>query len=269
MVRLYYLGAVRDYVYGTFKIRRILLLTVVLLSLLFTGPVLVRLATWVRIDLVYLYVGIAYVTGFFMYGAFRRPLKSLIGSVFRGRKYKPRELTPEEYKAYEVAQILNEMGITKKVRVFITSNPWIEGPFTNAFTNKIYLPASWVSRFPRLDMRAVVGHELGHVKTKGKFTRDIMAAIGGVVGVTFLFGLYSITVVAEIFELALAFLVLTVISWNNERRADMEGASVTGPEGLISVFEQIAAEDERDDGSETHPPLGDRIARLSLLLPTV
>ena len=97
----------------------------------------------------------------------------------------------------------------------------------------------------------------------------IVLAIGSVVGVTFLFGLYSITVVVEIFELALAFLVLTVISWNNERRADMEGAKVTGPEGLISVFEELAAEDGKDDGSETHPPLHDRIARLSLLLPTV
>lgn len=269
MARFCYLKAVWDYVFGTFKIRRILLLTVVLLSLLFTGPVLVRLATWVRVDLVYLYVGIAYVTGFFMYGAFRRPLKSLIGSVFRGRKYKPRELTPDEYKAYDVAQILNEMGITKRVRVYITSDPWIEGPFTNAFTNKVYLPTSWMNRFQRVDMRAVLGHELGHIKTKRKFFRDIVVAIGGVVGVTFLFGLYSVTIVVEIFELALAFLVLTVISWSNERRADMEGAKVTGPEGLISVFEQLAAEGGRDDGSETHPPLRDRIARLSLLLPKV
>jgi len=261
------LGVVWDYIYGTFKIRRILLLTLVLFSLLFTVPVLPGLAVWLRVDLVYVYVGLAYVTGFCMYGAFRSPLKTLVGSVLLGWKFKPREFTPDEYSTYGVTEIVNAMGIAKKVRVYVTPNPWIGGPFTNASNNRIYLPLKWMSKFPRLDIRGVLGHEIGHVKTKRKFFRDLAIGAGGIVGLTYFFGMYSISwVVVTIFELSLTFLVLTVLSWKNETRADSEGARVTGPEALISVFEQLKEEGHRDDRSETHPSLSDRIARLSLLL---
>ena len=262
------LRSVWDYVYGTFKIRRILLLTLVILSWLFTIPVLIRMPSGVRVDLVYGYVGVAYVTGLFMYGALRGPLKSLIGSFFLGWKYKPNEFTQEEYAAYGVTEIVNSMGIKKRVRVYVTRNPLIEGPFTNAGNNKVYIPLKWMNRFPRLDMRGVLGHEIGHIKTKWSFVRDFTLMLGGISGVTYLLGMYSPSfVTVTIFELSLTFLVLTFFSWKNERRADLEGANVTGPEGLISVFEQLRAEDGKDDDSETHPSLGDRIARLSRLLP--
>ena len=261
-------GVVWDYIYGTFKIRRILLLTVALFSWVFTIPVLVTLPGWVRVDLIYIYVGIAYVTGFFMYGAFKHPLKTIFASVFLGWRYQSREFTPEEYKAYGVLETVNSMGIKKKVRVYVTPNRWIEGPYSNATNNKVHIPLKWMRRFPRLDMRGVLGHEIGHIKTKGKFIRDLVAAIGGIAAVTFFLGMYSVSIITvTIFEFALAFLVLTVLSWRNEVRADLEGAKVTGPEGLISVFEQLRAEDHRDSPSETHPSLGDRISRLSLLLP--
>lgn len=261
------LGTAWDYVYGTFNIRRILLLSLVLLSWLFTIPVLSRMTTSSRIDLIYIYVGTAYVTGLFMYGAYRHPMKTLIGSFLLGWKYKPREFTPEEYAAYGVAEIVNSMGVKKKVRVYVTSNPWIEGPYTNAGNNKVYIPVKWMNKFQRLDMRGVLGHEIGHVKTKGKFIQDFVLTIGGISGLTYLLGMYSVSIVTvTIFELALAFLVLTVISWRNERRADMAGAMAVGPEGLISVFEQLKAEDRRDDNSETHPSLSDRITRLYALL---
>jgi Zn-dependent protease with chaperone function len=195
------------------------------------------------------------------------PLKTVLGSVLMGWKYKPGEFAPEEYAAYGVAEIVNTMGIKKKVRVYATPNPWIAGPYTNATNNKVYLPLKWMNRFPRLDMRGVLGHEIGHIKTKGKFLHDFVAGIGGIAGVAFLLGMYSVSLITVmIFEFALAFLVLTVLSWRNERRADLEGAKITGPEGLISVFQQLKAEGRKDDPSETHPSLSDRIARLSLLL---
>lgn len=266
--RLAPLGAAWNYVYGTFKIRRVLLLAVVLSSWLFTIPVLTMLPTWVRLDLIYCYVGLSYVTGFFMYGAFRHPMKTLLGSIFLGWRHKPREFTSEEYKSFGVEEIVNTMGIKKKVRVYVTPNPWIEGPYTNAGNNKVYIPLKWMNRFPRLEIRGVLGHEIGHVKTKSAFIKDTAMGIAGIVGVSFLLGLRSVSLVTVIIsELALAFLVLTALSWRNERRADLEGAKVVGPEGLIAVFEQLKAEDRRDDGSETHPALSDRIARLYNLLP--
>jgi Zn-dependent protease with chaperone function len=260
-------GTAWDYVYGTFNIRRILLLSLVLLSWIFTVPVLSRLTSSTRIDLIYIYVGLAYITGLFMYGAYRHPMKTLIGSLLLGWKYKPREFSPEEYAAYGVAEIVNTMGIKKKVRVYVTSNPWIEGPYTNAGNNKVYIPQKWMDKFQRLDMRGVLGHEIGHVATKGRFVQDFVLAIGGISGVTYLLGMYSVSMVTvTIFELALAFLVLTVISWRSERRADMTGANAVGPEGLISVFEQLKAEGDKDNNSETHPSLSDRISRLYALL---
>lgn len=230
------------------------------------GPFLFFLPFPLRMSLAYVYAGTISITGFCMYGAFRNTPKSAIGSIFLGWRYKPREFTPEQCRAYGVIQILSDMGIKKKVKIFQTANPWIEGPFTNALTNKVYVPVSWLNKFPAPQDVRGVGHELGHVKTKGKFEREILLGISGVVGLSFLVGLFSIQLVTETFELALAFLVLTAMSWRNERRADLEGARVTGPEGLISVFEQLAAESKRDDGSETHPPLRDRIQRLSKLL---
>ena len=61
-------------------------------------------------------------------------------------------------------------------------------------------------------------------------------------------------------------LVITYLSRRNETRADLEGAIGAGPEGLISVFEQLKNEAKRDEGSETHPPPKDRIQKLTNFL---
>lgn len=259
-----------EYIYGTFKIRRLTLIALAAISVAL-GPflrVLIRLPSWAFLDIVYFYGAMMSITFFFMYGAFKNTLKTLAGSIYYWvrRKHKPTEFTPQEYSAYGVAQVLNEMGIKKRVRIFWTSNPWIEGPFTNAFTNNVFIPIQWRTDNPRLDLRGVIGHELAHVKTKWLFVRDVALGLGGIVGLTLLVGYFSLPIVTETFELSITFLLLTVLSWKNERRADWEGALVTGPEGLISVFERLMAKRKRDDGSETHPPLHDRIARLAPLL---
>jgi hypothetical protein len=257
-----------DYIYGTFRMRNYLRWSVVGMSVVM-GPFLFFLPSLARFYLAYVYVGAFSLLGFFTYGTFRGLLKALIGSVFLGWKYKPRELIPEEYRAYGFKQIMNEMGIRKRVRVFITSNPLIESPFTNAFTNKVYIPESWRAEFHQRDLRGVLGHELGHLKTIRKFERDFLMGLGAVAGATFALGLFSIPVVTTIFEFALAFLMLTAVAWRNEFRADLEGAKMTGPEALISVFDQLLAKSKRDEGSETHPPLRQRIARLAAMLNSV
>lgn len=257
-----------ELIYGTFKIRRLFLIALAALSVAL-GPflrILVLLPHNLVMDLIYAYGITISITGWLMYGAFKKPVKYLIGSIFLGWKYKPREFTPEEYAYYGVPQILNEMGIKKRVRIYVTTNPMIEGPFTNALNNKVYIPAKWRAENPRLDLRGVIGHELGHVKTKWRFVQDVSLGMAVIVGLSLLVGMFSIPLVTETFELSITFLVLTAISWANERRADMRGALATGPEGLISVFERLRAEQKRDEGSETHPPLWDRIARLSPLL---
>jgi Zn-dependent protease with chaperone function len=81
-----------------------------------------------------------------------------------------------------------------------------------------------------------------------------------------LMSLRTISIIVEVTEIAGFFLGVMYVCWHNERRADMISAKYLGPEGLISVLEQIQAKTKHDDGSETHPPLQDRIARLTRLL---
>jgi hypothetical protein len=268
MTRFAMLQKAWDFVYGTFPIRRLFLIALAALSVAL-GPflrVLVMLPHNIFMDIIYIYAGTLSVTGFLLWGAFSKPIKSLVGSVFLGWKYKPKEFTPEQYDYYGVAQILNEMGVKAKVRIFETTNPLIDGPFTNAFTNKVFIPANWRAECSRGDLRGVISHELAHVKTKSRFVQDVGFGAAVIVGLSLLVGVFSIPLVTETFELSITFLVLTGISWTNERRADREGAKVTGPEGLISVFERLKAMSKHDDGSETHPPLQDRINRLLPML---
>ena len=69
-------------------------------------------------------------------------------------------------------------------------------------------------------------------------------------------------VVFEVAELSMAFLLVSFVSWRNEYGADLEGAKATGAEGLISVFELVKQKCGKDEGSESHPPLSNRIKRL-------
>lgn len=46
----------------------------------------------------------------------------------------------------------------------------------------------------------------------------------------------------------------------------MEGAKAVTPEALISVFESFKARFKKDEGSDTHPSLQERIDRLMPLL---
>jgi len=63
----------------------------------------------------------------------------------------------------------------------------------------------------------------------------------------------------------MALLLLSFVSLRGVTRADMEGARMTGQEGLISVFELVRDKLGDDGGSETHSPLSKRIRRLEAL----
>ena len=260
MTRLAPLRQVAEYLYLTFPIRRLLLLTLVVLSIV-PGVLIFALPIGIREAFAYIYVGVLSMSAFCMYGAYRGAVVMTVGSTIFGRKHVPQRFSPPG-----LAELIKKMGITKDVEVYSTSNPWVKGPFTNGFTSKIYIPRSWINRFPSKEILATIAHELGHVKTGRRFGLEVLSVVVTVLFTTYALGFHTIALVAEVFELALALLLLTLVSWRNERRADLQGAAATGPEGLISVFEQLKAESKRDDGSETHPPLSDRIARLSKLL---
>lgn len=215
----------------------------------------------IRLDYAYVYAGMISVVGFCMYGAYKGSVVMGIASFFFGRKY-----APQSYRPSSVRKLARKMGIKKKVEVYTTSNPWVKGPYTNGFTSKVYIPVSWVNRFPSKEVLATIGHELGHVKTRRRFGLEMAAVVAFVATSSFVLGIHTAPIIAEVFEFAQLMLLMTWLSWRNEKRADMLSGAAMGPEGLISVFEQLRVESKRDDGSETHPPLKDRIAGLSKLL---
>ena len=260
MARFALLKDLEDYLYLTFTIRRLLLVAMVILSVV-PGTIYYGWATSAKWDFVAVYASFLYLTMWTQSRFLIQFAKTAIGTGILGWKYKP---TP--YSTPEITNLAKRMGVSGKAKVFVTSNPWIGGPFTNALSCAVYLPANWIAAFPKSEVLATVGHEFGHVTRRRRFALEALVAISSVVSFTYLLALHSVPLIYEVAEVSLALLLLSIVSWRGEFRADMEGARFTGPEGLIAVFELLKAETKRDDGSESHPPLHKRIERLAPLL---
>ena len=157
-------------------------------------------------------------------------------------------------------------------------------------------------RFDREEIRAVLGHEIGHVANGDMIT---LALIQGVVNTFVIFasrvigsfvdrvvfrnesghgiGFFVVSIVAEI---VLGILTSTIVFWFSRRRefrADSAGARLAGRDAMISALARLKQESEVPDqmpdslqafginrGARnglgalfmTHPPLEDRIAAL-------
>ena len=159
-----------------------------------------------------------------------------------------------------------------------------------------------LQRFDKSEIRAVLGHEIGHVANGDMVT---LALIQGVVN-TFVFfaarvigsivdrvvfrnenghgiGFFVVSLVAE---LVLGILASTIVFWFSRRRefrADVAGAELAGRSAMISALNRLRQESEVPDqmpdtlqafginrGARqglsalfmTHPPLEERIAAL-------
>ena len=114
----------------------------------------------------------------------------------------------------------------------------------------------------------MLAHEFSHVTRRLRFALELTLAAAFAYGLATFLSTLTVTLllVFEVTEISLTFLLISFVSWRNEYRADREGARFTGPEGLISVFEFWKNKISRDDGSETHPPLSNRIKKLEPLL---
>jgi len=202
------------------------------------------------------------------------PVLSLLGnlkamaqlalSAFSGRRYRT-----ERYTSEEVDVTAHKVGLKKVPKVFLTENPQIFSPFTLTFTRTVYVPQNWHAKFPSpREFMPILGHEFSHVKSKWKNRLEVFAAFALVLVLAVILALQTVMLVAQIFEVLFAIYMVSAVSWRNEFRADRKSADALGPEGLISVFEQLKAESGSEEGSYTHPPLEDRINRLMKLLDT-
>jgi heat shock protein HtpX len=159
-----------------------------------------------------------------------------------------------------------------------------------------------LSRFSRDEIRAVLGHEIGHVANGDMITLTLIQGvvntfvmffariIGGVVdralnsseeeqsgpGMAY----YVVTMVMELVLGILASMIVMWFSRYREYRADYAGASLASRAGMINALARLRAEQEVPSGLpatmtafgirsgvaqklfSSHPPLEERIARL-------
>jgi len=190
--------------------------------------------------------------------------RTAFGSLVLGRRYKPAPYTDSEIDALK-----QTMRIPKKTKVYVTNNPHAQrSAFTNVFSSKVYLPLSWIRRFHKSEIIAIIAHEFGHIKRRWQFSIEATFVVGLAYGLAILLSQLTVMLllVFDVLYVSVAFILIGFVSRRNEYRADREGAKAVGPEGLISVFEELRANMARDDGSETHPPLSKRIRKLKKLL---
>ncbi len=246
----------------SFKTRRLILLALVISSVV-PGTLYWHMPATARWWFFSAYIslitaGIMSQTGFFLQFA-----ETAIGALILGRRYKPIPFTTPEIDA-----LARKMGVFGKAKVFVTTNPWIRGPFTTTLTSRVYIPTRWMESFPRSEIIGVLSHEFAHITGRRRLILELIFAMGLAYAFALVLSLITVILllVFEVAEITMALLLVSFLSWRAEYRADREGAKMIGPMGLISVFELLRTKFARDDGSETHPPLSKRIQRLEAML---
>lgn len=184
------------------------------------------------------------------------PMIELIHFSLYRKKYESRE-----YSTSAILRLRKKMGLSDRIKVYVSDNPMIKGPFCNIITGKVFLPERWTH--PEQEPLASISHEFGHIKYRSLyFTEFICGILVVIIFSIMMLLLNTIPIIVKIAAFAFELLVLTFLSRRNEFRADHVGAKYGGPEGLISLFEKLKFEAKWDDGSETHPSFDARINKL-------
>jgi heat shock protein HtpX len=213
--------------------------------------------------------------------------------------------TPAERWLVEtVAQLAQNAGIgMPEVAIFPASQSNAFATGWNRNQALVAVSEGLMSRFSKEEIRAVLGHEIGHVANGDMVT---LALIQGVVNTFVIFasrvigsvvdrvvfrnesghglGFFAVSIAAEI---VLGILASTIVFWFSRRRefrADIAGAQLAGRGSMISALQRLKRESEVPDqmpdtlqafginrGARgglsalfmTHPPLDKRIEALS------
>jgi len=213
--------------------------------------------------------------------------------------------TPAERWLVEtVAQLARNAGIgMPEVAIFPASQSNAFATGWNRNQALVAVSEGLMSRFSKEEIRAVLGHEIGHVANGDMVT---LALIQGVVNTFVIFasrvigsvvdrvvfrnesghglGFFAVSIAAEI---VLGILASTIVFWFSRRRefrADIAGAQLAGRGSMISALQRLKRESEIPDqmpdtlqafginrGARgglsalfmTHPPLEKRIEALS------
>jgi heat shock protein HtpX len=212
---------------------------------------------------------------------------------------KPRNQT-EEWLLRTVRQLADKAGIgMPEVAIFPShqSNAFATGWNKNA--SLVAVSEGMLQRFDQEEIRAVLGHEIGHVANGDMVTLTLLQ---GVVNTFVLFfsrvighfvdrvvfkterghgpGFYIVSIVAQLVLGILASMIVMWFSRFREYRADQAGAHLASTAGMIGALQRLQAEQDMPDGMPdsltafgisggkmmallaSHPPLADRITAL-------
>jgi heat shock protein HtpX len=209
----------------------------------------------------------------------------------------------EQWLVDTVAELAREAGIkTPEVGIFPSESPNAFATGWNKNDALVAVSAGMLKRFPANEVRAVIGHEIGHVANGDMVT---LTLIQGVVNTFVMFfariightvdrvvfktergygiGYFVVTIVAEIVLGILASMIVFAFSRWREYRADRAGANLAGRGDMIAALERLRGNrtEQQDLPGEltafgiserarqgmarlfsSHPPLEQRIAAL-------
>lgn len=209
----------------------------------------------------------------------------------------------EQWLLDTVAELANEAGIKMpEVGVFPSEAPNAFATGWNRNDALVAVSSGMLQRFPANEIRAVIGHEIGHVANGDMVT---LTLIQGVVNTFVMFlarvvghtvdrvvfktergyglGYYAVTIVTEIVLGFLASMIVFKFSRWREYRADAAGARLAGRGDMIAALERLRGNqsvpndlpgeltafgirEELKQGLSSlfssHPPLEQRIAAL-------
>jgi len=251
----------------TYTLRRRISVCTIILSI--PGMFLFSLPIIMRLTYLLVFVSLAMIPIFSMVEFVAGSAILQIQICLYNRKHKP-----EETVLPGVKQMAQKMGIVYDKPIYKTDNPLVKGPYINMFSKAITFPSTWFkSYYHETEILAAAGHELGHIKGQTRFMMEmLLASLAPVVFIlvfalsTLVLGLFTIPLICQLAAFALMMLAQSKVLRRNEIRADAEGAKVGGAAPMIALFEALKSEYKEDHGSETHPPLQERIDRLLPLL---
>lgn len=169
---------------------------------------------------------------------------------------------PEESMDPDLTRLAATVEVDYTKPIYLTDNPKVDSPYTNAPKKAITFPVDWISRYRRELFLGGAMHEVGHIKYRRRFYFEIL----GVGALTVLFSLFlglrlpvSAVILTQTPFLLIAF---TWVARNNETRCDDLAADVMGEDAVIALLEDLGKRFGFDRGSETHPAVRHRIKRL-------
>jgi Zn-dependent protease with chaperone function len=171
----------------------------------------------------------------------------------------------------EIAALSNLTGAKLKDLGFVKEET------AYVFGKSLVLGIDLVKKLSVVERQAVVAHELGHIRERHGLWK--IGSIFPIIG----FGLYSFskfsspiffnepttqaicTIMLNIGMLALVMFATIPVNWYLELRADRFAARFAGKENIKSALSKLGTARSRQEASETHPSISERLKALDKL----